>query len=366
MRIQSFLPTCLIAAALAAQDGVVYYKFDSGDAAEVVNHASGPAAAPRFAASTFPATATYTAGRTGGALRESGHVGVVGTWLHTGWTGGLQGSMTIAFALSNRAANTPTLYSPIAGQPSWSIATGGSAGTGLALTGAGTGDLVADFGVPLCSMNGWHHFAIVVDATAATATWYHDGAPVSTVPIATPADVPQQSELRVGTDYVTHCGGLYAIDEFRLLDRAATAAEIATWANSTTATALAFATNPTSSTVLDPIGTPTIGSSNFALRVSEPQATLFTLAAGFSYSSYAGNALPLDLGAWHPAAAGIDLLVAPLAASFGPIAGGEATLGLPVPNLPALAGTTMCLQAFTLDGTNALRASNGVVAAIGD
>ena len=70
------------------------------------------------------------------------------------------------------------------GNTGGSGATGGSAGTGLALTGAGTGDLVADFGVPLCSMNGWHHFAIVVDATAATATWYHDGAPVSTVRFA--------------------------------------------------------------------------------------------------------------------------------------------------------------------------------------
>lgn len=358
----SFLLSCAV---LGAQDGIAYYKFDSPDAAEVVNHATGSAAAPRFAASTFAANTTYTSGMFGHAMQESGYFGLIGTWLHTGWPGGLQGSMTIAFALENRTANSSQPYSPIAGQPSWSIATGGSAGSGLKLTGVGTGDLTGSFGAPLCTMVGWQHFAIVVDAPSSTATWYHNGSLVSSTTISGPVFLPIQSELRVGTDYVTHCGGFYAIDEFRMLDRAASAAEISNWATTTTASAVVFGESPTHAVVLDPVATPVIGSAAFGVRVADAQATLFALMAGFSYSRFGAMALPLDLSTLTSAAVGIDLLVAPQVTILGLVQGGEATVGLPIPNIADLAGTVLCMQGLTLDSQEQLRGSNGVIASLG-
>lgn len=363
MRKLPLVPAALLAASLAAQDGVVYYKFDATDATEVLNHAGGPNAGPRFGTLSWPAAMAYGTGWVGGGLERSGHVGTIGHFVRSGWTGGLQGSMTVAFALENRGANTPVQYSPVAGQPDWSIATGGSAGSGLELSGAGLGNVPGDFGAALCTLTGWNHFAVVVDAAAGTATWYRNGAAVSTVPVAGPAAIPVQDELLVGTDYQTICGGLYAIDEFRLLDRAASSQEIAAFAASTTATAVTFGTQ--TATVLDPVGVPAIGDPTFAARLADPQAQVFALLAGLSYVSHGSLQLPADLSLLAPAVPGAELLVAPQSVHIGLFSGGEASVALPIPNLPGLAGTTLLLQGLVLDAQDRVAASNAVAAGVG-
>jgi hypothetical protein len=364
MRTSSFLfaAASLFAVHLAAQDGVAYYKFDAADADSVVNFATGPAAAPRTGTMSWPAFFSYTQGVAGSALVNSSLAGASGKYVRTGWTGGLAGSLTIAFALENRLANTPTFYSPIAGQPGWSLATGGSAGPGLQLRGVGTTDLAGDFGVALCTLPGWNHFAIVVDGATNTATWYRNGVAASTTTFAGSVSIPAQAELLVGTDYVTPCGGLYAIDEFRFVDRAATSQEIAAWAN-VPAAAVAFGN--AANAVLQATSTPAIGA-QLALRLTSAQASAFVLLGGLSYVQHGVMALPQDLRALTPSALpGAELLVAPSATRFGTLGQGSAVVELAVPEVAALVGASLAFQALTVSGQGAVGSSNAVLAGVG-
>lgn len=357
--------TCAVTCAVpaTAQDGVVYYKFDATDTTQVLNHAHGASAGPRFGTTSWPANLCYTTGQIGHALQRSGLVGLAGKFVETGVTGPIAGSMTIAFALRNGGANSSATYSPIAGQPSWSIATGGSAGSGLQLHGTGVGDVNGDFGAPLCSLPGWNHFAVVVDAAAGTARWYGNGALVSSQPISGGVQIAAQQALRVGTDYVTHCGGLYDIDEFRLLDRAASATEIAAWANGTAATAVPF--GAATAVALAANQTPQLGNPTFALVATAPNSLLVAFAFGSSYAQFGGTALPLSLNGVLPGPAGQLLLVAPEGISVAATQDGVATLPLPVPANTQLLGRFAAVQAIALLGDGQFRTGNALLVSPG-
>jgi hypothetical protein len=355
-----FLPV-LLASSLAAQQEIVRYTFDSTDTMNVLNYATGPGAAPRFGTASWPEFFMYTPGRTGNALHSSTFGGASGRYVYTGWYGPHQGALTIAFFLKNYAANSVAEYSPITGQPGWSLASGGPAGPGLQLTGWGGPDLNASFGVPLCSMTGWNHFAIVVDPAAGNATWFRNGAPVSTTPIATPASLGTGS-LLVGTDHVTWCGGLYHIDEFVMLGRAATPTEIATMA--TASAALVATIEHPSAATLAASSLPQVGNAGFALEVDGPANALFVLAAGSSYALLGMAPLPLDLGTALPAAAGQMLLVAPQVTAAGVLPKGEAAVPLPIPAQAPLLGFNLFAQAITL-GANGVAASNALAIRVG-
>lgn len=362
--LRSSLPAvlaCLALPALRAQGDIVHYTFDAADSNQVLNHASGAQAAPRFGDATWPASMLYAPGRAGHALHASSFVGVSGYYVRSGWSGAVQGDLTIAFLLKNRLANSVASYSPVAGQPGWSIASGGSAGAGLQLTGWGGPDLNASLPLPLCSMPGWNHFAVVVDAAAGSATWYVNGAVLQATPVAGGANLGGSGELLVGTDHVTWCGGLYDIDEFRLVARAASAAEVAAWAQAPAATAVSFGTG--SSLQLDAASVPSLGNAAFAALVTGTQS-LVLFAAGQSYAQAGSVALPLDLTA-AGAAAGSMLRVAPTAVFAVLPAAGEARLPLPVPSQPALLGFALYLQAFGVDAHDRLTASNALALGLG-
>jgi hypothetical protein len=352
----------LLASSLAAQQEILRYTFDSTDTTRVLNYATGPGAAPRFGTTTWPESFMYTPGRFGSAMHASSMGGLSGRYVYTGWYGPHQGALTIAFFLHNHAANSIAEYSPIAGQPGWSLASGGSAGPGLQLTGWGGPDLNGSFGVPLCSMPGWNHFAIVVDPAASTATWYHNGAAVSSTPVAVPVALGTGS-LLVGTDHVTWCGGLYHLDEFVMLGRAATPAEV--MAMATTTPAMVAAIPQASVAQLDAASLPVLGNSAFALDVSGPMNGLYVLAAGGSYAFANAAPLPLDLGAVLPGAAGQMLLVAPQATAAGVLAKGTATLPLPIPAQAPLLGFSLFAQAITLAPGGAGAASNALAVHVG-
>src|SRR5262245_32250905 len=359
--LSALLSTAAFAAAASAQGAVLYYKFDATDATQIVNYATGSSAAPRFGTSLWPAEYIYTSGRTGAALEHSYFGGLSGSFVYTGFTGPLTGSMTIAFALQNGIANSIAEYSPIAGQPSWSIATGGSAGPGLQLRGSGVGDLSVDFGTALCSMPGWNHFAVVVDAAAGTAAWYRNRAGAAARAITAQGQIPAQQELRFGTDYSTYCGGLYNLDEFRLLNRAATPTEVATWATATSAVAVPF--GATTNVSLQAVGVPTLGNNAFAVR-AVTTGSLVAFAQGFGYTEFGGQPLPRDLGQLL-GAPGQSLLIAPASIDLAVTSGGEALLSIAVPANPQVLGFTLALQAAALSAEGTLQVSNGLLISAG-
>jgi hypothetical protein len=340
----------LLASSLLAQHEIVHYTFDSTDTTEVLNWARGPVAAPAFGTTTYPESYTYAPGRFGSALQASPYMGGGGNGVYTHWYGPHQGAATIAFFLKNAIANSVTAYSPVAGQPGWSIATGGSAGPGLQLNGWGGAPLNGDFGVPLCSMTGWNHFAIVVDPQAATATWYRNGVPATVTAIpASPGVTFGTGQLYVGLDYVNWCGSMYDIDEFRLLGRAATPAEIAGWAQQPSAAMQTFGV--AHDVTLAATTLPLLGNAAFVLDVDAPLSSVVLLAGGFSYTQHGALALPFDLGAVLPGAAGRQLLVAPVATAASLVVGGEASFALPIPQTPSLGGAQLFLQTIGLGET---------------
>jgi hypothetical protein len=353
----------MLASCLFAQQEIVRYTFDQTDSNRVLNFARGANAAPTFAPATGSVFGTYTTGRFGAALQHSPYVGMTGNRVQTGWHGGHAGAFTIAFWLKNGIASSVTQYSPIAGQPAWSVATGGSAGAGLQLRGWGGPDVNGDFGAPLWSLPGWNHFAVVVDPAAGVATWYRNGAAATATPIAG-GMAASSGELLVGTDWVTPCGSLYAIDEFVLLGRAAAAGEITTWVQQASAMVQTIGVvAPVAS--LTTVSLPTLGNGTFALTVGGTSGSLFVVAAGSSYAQAGALALPFDLGAVLPGIGSQLLLVAPTATAAGVLAGGEATLPLPIPAVAGLAASSLFAQAFVLPETG-LVAGNALALRIGD
>lgn len=355
-RIQLATALLSLAAVATAQQEIVRYTFDSTDTNQVLNYAHGPQAAPSFGHVTGSVFGTYHAGRFGSSLAHSAFVGMSGNRVETGWQGGHQGAVTIAFFLKNGLANSVSQYSPVAGQPGWSVATGGSAGAGLQLTGWGGPNLDGNFATAVCSMPGWNHFAVVVDPAAGVGTWYHNGAVASTTPI-TGGMAATTGELLVGTDYVTICGSLYDIDEFVMLGRAATAAEIGTMAQTVPATTTVF--GPTTTLQLATTQLPSLGNAGFTVDVTAAGSSLFVLAGGFSYATAGPLSLPFHLGSVLPGATGQMLLVAPAATTAGVLQSGAAAVPLPVPNQLPLLGAQLFLQAIgfaepTVTASNAL------------
>ncbi|HZN40210.1 MAG TPA: LamG-like jellyroll fold domain-containing protein [Planctomycetota bacterium] len=357
---RSFLACSLFVGTLCAQQEIVRYAFDSTDTNAVLNYASGPLAGPKFGNTTWPVEYVYADGRFGNALSASMYGGLSGIYVATGWQGGYQGALTIAFFLRNDIATSPNEYSPVAGQPNWSIATGGTAGAGLQLHGWGGPDLNGDFGVPVHTMPGWNHFAIVVDPVAGQATWYRNGVPATTTPISTGV-VFTTGQLFVGADYVNWCGSLYDIDEFVMMGRAASPAEVALMAQAPIASVVPFGT--VTNVAVQANSLPTAGNLNFALQVSGPANTLFLLAAGSSYAQAGAVALPLDLGPIL-GASGQFLRVSPDVSVAGVLLNGMASLPLPLPDQPQLLGVQLFVQAIALTGGSFV-ASNGLAVRVG-
>jgi hypothetical protein len=358
MQATHFAFLACLAPALAAQGDLLHYTFDATDSTRVVDFAGGNAPGT----TSWPASQCYAPGAQGrGALAASTFQGVSGRYVNSGWIAGHTGALTIAFFLRNQLANSVTAYSPVAGQPSWSIATGGSAGAGLQLHGVTAGDLNADFGLALCSLPGWNHFAVVVDPAAQTVTWYRNGAVATTAPLAGAAVIAPQSQLRVGTDYVTPCGSLYDIDEFRMSARAVPAAEIAAWAAGVRAAVgtIAATTTAAALVVAQP---PRLGTTMATSVVAAGE--LFAFAAGTSHATFAGRALPVPLHDLLPGAGAASWHVSIEATLVGALPGGVGEFAIAIPNHPWLAGFELYAQAAVLAG-GAIGTSNALALRLG-
>ena len=359
---QHLLPRLLAAitcTTLASAQDVLAYKFDSRTAPTALNFAARSGLAPAEGTARYGTSPwTWTDGRFGpAALKHSPYGGLGANYVDTGWTGALQGDATFAFWARNGLANSTAEVSGFLGRDRFSLATGGPAGGGLTLSGWGGPDLVAAFGVDLCAMPGWNHFAVVIDATARTATWYRNGVPTSTVPVAGGVALAGSLDtMKIGVDHQNWCGSLYDIDEVIVANRAASAAQVRQWATADTAADAAFGNGTQQTTLTTAGGTPALGNAQYRLEVGGAANASFAVVLG-------GQRTHIELaGLLGPGGA---LFTLPAVALPGRLdEQGRGQLPLPVPELPALDHAVAFSQAIVMLPAGGFAASNGIAHAL--
>lgn len=255
---QKLLPTVAVllvgsVSIAQAKTDLIYYPFLNVTGPTVRNLYAGTGN-PVPATGNFVSTNTngpwVPAGRTGPCMRGK-DVKSTSTYnyIDTGWKGGLTGSMTIAWFMKLRtdlgflSNNLPNIGYFITGNGSFRMFTGGVANKGFILRAwggqpadiyLGGGAAVPHTGYDLhaAAKNAWVHVALVVDPTAGTAIYYVDGAPKQTTNITGSLNLPVSAgnNFRVGAHTSLGTAFNYDVDEFRLLNRAATPAEIQSWA----------------------------------------------------------------------------------------------------------------------------------------
>lgn len=344
------------ALSIPAQGEVLYYRFDNaaGNAnSRVINFVAGVDAGPTEV-SLSNGAASVSPGRFGNGLSAT-HSPAPANSVDTGWMPAINGSFTIALFVNNRFANSPVDRATLFGE------TGGFRGDvgatpqgGFVLTGWGGLDLVLEDGTPWCMVNGWTHMALVVDTTASIATLYRGGMVVASAPLPSVLAVAPQSTLRIGDDGTNQTPSLFDIDEVRVLQRAATPIEIASWATAPSAAAVSFG-DEHGVTLTTTGGLPSAGNANFGFQIAGQAGAPSVLVLGWTRMHEDLSAL---LGA--PLAGFLHTsLDAPIAVMIG--SSGEAIVSVPVPG--TLMQGEFFAQAFTL--TENLRSSGALACGFG-
>lgn len=359
----SFACAALGSAVLTAQTTVVDYRFDSSGAATVVNYAGTGSPAPSLGHLLAATSRPLSYGRSGHALRgrlphQRANV------LATGWNGAFQGPFSLGFWVHNRGSNSPAVETDLLGTGAFRVASGGVAGTRLAVFGWGGPPLRLDSGDRLCDGNYWSHIALVVDPTAGTATWYRAGRAVETDTISVVPTVTATTEgFHIGCSDDPATGSLYDLDEVRFVLGAVDAATIAAWAGDPLAAVATFGTG-SPSTALEAIGMPQLGSA-YALAVQGPASSSYALAFGTSRETLGTLPLPLDLGSLDPRASGLLWHVSIDAAIAGTLSGGKTNIALPLPADPSLAGVELFAQSLLIEPSGALAITPALAQVLG-
>ncbi len=378
------LVSVLLAATLFANgQDVIHYKFDEGGGNRVVNFATGSPAVPRegtvVTSGAMAASQAWTTGRFGGGFLQSANTSLGGAEVDTGWNDEVPADVTVAAFV--RFPNGPT-SAVIANR--WAST---NAYTGISIQLTGTGPLAghtqlrwrSGSSTQVFNSSGtffppnttsWVHIAVVVSQTAQTpyVRWYLNGIAESPQPTAGLAPIPPSYYLTstnpytFGTFAVGNDGASgstvvpVVLDEFRVSLRVVPDAEILQWATSPSAAHAAFGApcHPFGLRVLldgTAGGLPTIGNANYQLTVYGLPQSQVTLGIGTSVQTFAGMALPFDLGVLGPPLAGCLLRMSPDVLLNGSIpATGSIAFPTIIPAAPALMGTTAYAQALLFNG----------------
>jgi hypothetical protein len=199
----------------------MYYKFNSANNNVVVNHAP---AATQFGASgtlmgnlSVGGTGQFGAGLQGSASSSSTN------YFNTGWNTNLSGSWTISLWLDVPTPPTTRYYFGDNSAGSFRCFTGGVANNGLRLTGPFTINIANIQPGPVVA-----HF--VYDASAGTVSAYKNGVFETSINVSTSLTISSASGIFKIGGYSSSTGLDGSLDEFRMYNRALTAAEIAsTW-----------------------------------------------------------------------------------------------------------------------------------------
>ncbi len=250
------LGVILLAAAASGQSSdLLHFSFNAGSGSTVTNHGSfgGTGTIVKSSAQTRARVPGMpdARGARGYALAgsEDGSISRY-AYLDTGWGKGVSGDLTIAWHMKRSSTPRDRLlpYYMLSGLGTFRLYHDGNAHLGLKLKswggaptelvlGSGTAGRADKHAIDLVGMAAasWVHVALVIDETAATATYYVNGTAVQSVAITGKANIPKSSSktLRFGMHLNTGNTSCYDLDNFRLSNRAVPASEIAEWAAAT-------------------------------------------------------------------------------------------------------------------------------------
>jgi hypothetical protein len=374
MRSITTLSVLVAASAVSAQNEILYYKFEGGAGTKVVNYTPSSSPAPRespiFSNLPTAPAGSWVAGRFGTAL--AGGTAVTPYSINrvdTGWNpSSFTGSFSYGLWLRNTNNNPPPSLSYIFGIPTslqFRVYTGS---TTLLTTGNATGTTTTRTTANIYQLAtaGWVHVALVVDASALTATYYVNGVAEPTITITGGANFAAGTAFVVGQQLPTLAPSIYDIDDFRFLGRAASAAEVTAWALANPAATSDFGAG-CDATMTTTGGIPTIGNLTFGFTATGVSAAPGTLLLGLSRTSLGAVPLPLNLGLLFPSMGGCNLECS-AEFTFPLVLGGGGTggVGFPILPNPTYDGLNLYAQGILIGGPRGLMTTNPVAVAIGN
>lgn len=365
MLLRSLLAAPLLCAALPAQTAtdILYYRFDIGTGTTVVNHYASSKIAPASGTIVSTAKAAWAKGMFGNCL-QGAESGTAYNYVDSGWKGALTGDFTVAWFLKQRTALPDTLaYYFFSGEGNFRAFTSGAAGTGLRIAGWGTDvTLSTDIRTPAASR--WVHVALVVDSTAKTANFYVDGVLAQPpLPVAAGANVPARTSagFRVGAHTRLTTTSWWDMDDFRLVNRAVSEAEVKAWS----AAAVGYGKGCGATLAGGGTGTPKVGNGAYGLTLTGAGGAAALLSIGASGTSFVSIPLPIDLGLVFPSlkgcgwASSMDILVPMVTPNTGTL-----NIAYPIPNDATLVSVALFNQCLVFPQSAALQSSNGFVLTI--
>ncbi|MEE2886223.1 MAG: LamG-like jellyroll fold domain-containing protein [Planctomycetota bacterium] len=325
----------------------LYYKFDRGAETTAINYGDGPAPSTVV---TAGGSAWESPGRYGQSMLRGSKNDTSSEYNYcdTGFTGPIHGGLTIAWWMKERnSPGTKTCYL-WGGLGSMRCFTNSTAGTGLyvrAVTGSTDIKYTGDLQTAATAANGVH-VALTIDATGKIARWYINGVPDGAACVPSGADVAAgSSSFKIGKHTSDSSSSCYDIDEFRLVNRCATLAEIKLWSTASTADVGLFGER--CGLAVETLGgTPTVGNNDYTHVITATPAVttscLVVVGVLPAPSFDMGIAFPSLAGCqWFPS---FDVQVAI------PAAGGRLVIPSAVPNMAAAAGVHVFTQVLGVQG----------------
>jgi hypothetical protein len=377
LRFASLIPLLGAASVATAQQEILHYKLNANCGAKVINYAAAsPAPAEGTLNSTLPGgpSAAWAPGVFGGsglagATFGSGQF----NWVDTGWSPGtVTGSLSYACWMKVHGTQPAPSLCYVFGVPisfGFRLFTGTS---GLLFTASFQGtsasqSVTSRTNVWNLASQGWVHVALVIDATALTGTYYINGVAETPTTINSGCNFPATS-FYVGRQTNTTNFNVFDLDEFFLVNRALTPAEISLLAQSPRAADGVFGAGGCGGLTLSSSGgTPALGNAAYGLVLNSTNPQAYSMGFGTNRCRLGPVVLPFDLGAVLPYLAGC-LLESPMNifAIGGAKQGGQATVPLPIPNDASLQGGTLYVQVVSSDlAQNRVVVSNAFALSLG-
>lgn len=346
---------------------ILYYKFDETGGRKAVNYASGSGVAPAEGniVGTYPTT--HVAGVMGASSLAggTGTTAATSNYTDSGWLLNLTNSnFTVAFYMKQRTAPPSTSYF-FYSNTSFRAFTGGVANRGLMtrVWGGTPADLVLTTDLQTMAAAAWVHVALVIDATALTATYYVNGVAQPAIVISTGVTSSGGTlTFRAGN---ASSGGVYDIDEFRVSSRAASPAEIQSWLTKTTPADSKYGAGCNGGTLASSGGAPKLGNATYALNLGGSSGNSFLLSLGVSRVSFGAVPLPFDLGLLFAGMSGCNWESSGDLMLNGRLASSSLTIPLAIPMNPALEGLTLWCQSLLVSPAFAVQSTNGFAIGIG-
>lgn len=340
---------------------ILYYRFLRPNQKQIINSAGG---GPKLGTvvTTLPQNMITTVGKSGFALRGTSNATTAHNYVDSGWSGTLTNDFTVAWYQRQEVSPGTTLSYVISNRGSFRIFTNGVAATGLwcRAWGGAPSDLKLTTNIQSISAARWVHIALVVDWSGSrTAKWYVDGKLDTTIAITAPANAGTgQNTFRLGAHTSTSLTYAYNIDEFRLMDRAASACEVSGWINANLACDGPYNEAGCTAKLASANGPPKLGTQSYRLTMQgKAQVRPFVVALGLR------GVLKLDLGLVYPKMRGCKWDNSAIVFAAGATnQQGRGTLPYPIPNAASLVGLDLFNQGAIIPDEGA----NGFLVRIGN